>query len=386
MANTIPQPLCSGFTDSSPPLRELTLKSSLPLIPTLTPPNLEKLSRYLVRLQSDPVPSIRTNTVIFIGKITPLLTANGREKVTLPSFVRGCRDPFLACRVSSVKALIACKEFFTEADVGGKVLGVLGSACVDANWEVREEALRGVGVFVEGLRLMSEEKKKLELANGVGNGVGTGNSIGDIGGGTPNPLNVGGILGWATKPQEVQRQQMVLPQQQQPLQQQQHQHQQHQQQQQQQHQQQQHHQQQTAINVKTEMNLAGLGAWEEDEDDLDLNFGDDLTQNKNSTTTNGWGDDAFESFDPIPKRSNGIMNSPSAARKGISSMSLSNGSTGSKLSVPKNSVNAGNKTTLQLRKEAFEKRKCERKIGGGGKSVSVQKISTDDLADGWDDF
>jgi len=88
-------PLCSGFTDSEPQLREITLKSCLPLISHLTPANLEKLARYLVRLQNDPVPGIRTNTVIFIGKITPKLTTNGREKVTLPAFVRACRDPFV---------------------------------------------------------------------------------------------------------------------------------------------------------------------------------------------------------------------------------------------------------------------------------------------------
>ena len=75
------EPMCSGFTDSSGPLRELTLKSTIVLVPKLNHANLEKLVRYLVRLQSDPEASIRTNTVIFIGKVAPHLTEHSRNKL-----------------------------------------------------------------------------------------------------------------------------------------------------------------------------------------------------------------------------------------------------------------------------------------------------------------
>ena len=67
--STVFEPMCTGFTDSSGALRELTLKSTIPLIPHLNSVNLEKLGRYLVRLQSDTENSIRTNTVIFISKV-----------------------------------------------------------------------------------------------------------------------------------------------------------------------------------------------------------------------------------------------------------------------------------------------------------------------------
>ena len=63
------EPMCTGFTDSSAALRELTLKSTLPLISNLNSVNIEKLGRYLIRLQSDNEDSIRTNTVIFISKV-----------------------------------------------------------------------------------------------------------------------------------------------------------------------------------------------------------------------------------------------------------------------------------------------------------------------------
>lgn len=42
--------MCSGFSDSSAALRELTLKATLVLVPHLTHPSLEKLARYLARL------------------------------------------------------------------------------------------------------------------------------------------------------------------------------------------------------------------------------------------------------------------------------------------------------------------------------------------------
>jgi SCY1-like protein 1 len=63
------EPMCTGFTDSSAALREMTLKSTLPLISRLNSVNIEKLGRYLIRLQSDGEDSIRTNTVIFISKV-----------------------------------------------------------------------------------------------------------------------------------------------------------------------------------------------------------------------------------------------------------------------------------------------------------------------------
>ena len=64
------EPMCTGFTDSSAALREMTLKSTLPLISKLNSVNIEKLGRYLIRLQSDSEDSIRTNTVIFISKVS----------------------------------------------------------------------------------------------------------------------------------------------------------------------------------------------------------------------------------------------------------------------------------------------------------------------------
>jgi SCY1-like protein 1 len=100
------EPMCSGFTDSSGPLRELTLKSTVVLVPKLNHANLEKLVRYLVRLQADPEASIRTNTVIFIGKVAPHLTENSRQKLIVSVNER--------CRAKCLSHCCCLLTFFTH--------------------------------------------------------------------------------------------------------------------------------------------------------------------------------------------------------------------------------------------------------------------------------
>mmetsp|Transcript_4141 Transcript_4141/g.10509 ORF Transcript_4141/g.10509 Transcript_4141/m.10509 type:complete len:829 (-) Transcript_4141:230-2716(-) len=152
------EPMCSGFTDSSGALRELTLKSTVVLVPKLNAANLEKLVRYLVRMQSDPEASIRTNTVIFIGKIAPNLTDMSRQKLILPAFMRSMKDPFTPCRLSALRAVITCREYFTQRDVAEKVLPSVVPHTLDADNDVRMEAFKVVDALLVGLR---EESKKM---------------------------------------------------------------------------------------------------------------------------------------------------------------------------------------------------------------------------------
>jgi len=154
------EPMCSGFTDSSPALRELTLKSTIVLVPKLSHTNLEKLVRYLVRMQSDPEASIRTNTVIFIGKIAPNLTDMSRQKLILPAFLRSMKDPFTPCRLSALRAVLACREFFTQAEVAEKVLPCVVPHTLDGASDVRVEAFKVVDTLLVGLREESQSMAK----------------------------------------------------------------------------------------------------------------------------------------------------------------------------------------------------------------------------------
>lgn len=154
------EPMCSGFSDSSPALRELTLKATLVLVPHLTHPNLEKLSRYLVRLQGDQESSIRTNTVIFFSKLAPYLTETTRQKMLLPAFVRAMKDPFTPCRNAALKSTLKAKEFFNPEGIASRVLPAITPQLLDPSPEVRKEAFAAVD---ELLFVLRQESERLNL-------------------------------------------------------------------------------------------------------------------------------------------------------------------------------------------------------------------------------
>jgi len=154
--SSIFDPLCSGFTDSSAPLRELTLKSSLLLVPVLSPVSTEKLGRYLVRLQGDSEASIRTNTIIFIGKIAGNLSEQSRNKLLLPAFTRAMKDTFNPCRLAACKAVWTCRDYFTPKALAENVLPTLLPHLVDPVEDIRNETFRVVDGFIDLVRQESE--------------------------------------------------------------------------------------------------------------------------------------------------------------------------------------------------------------------------------------
>ena len=152
------EPLCSGFNDSSPALRELTLKATIGLVPYLNAPNLEKLSRYLVRLQSDTETSIRTNAVIFISKIAPSLSEISREKMLLPAYARAMKDVFTPCRMSALQSLGKSQELFSRSDLASKVLPAITPLLMDPITDVRKAAFQVVNNL---LRILEVESDRL---------------------------------------------------------------------------------------------------------------------------------------------------------------------------------------------------------------------------------
>lgn len=154
------EPLCSGFNDSSAALREMTLKATLGLVDSLNAPNLEKLTRYLVRLQADTETSIRTNAVIFVSKIAPQMSEISREKHLLPAYIRSMKDTFPPARLAAIQALIQSKDLFTPSDVANKVLPAVIPLLLDPITNVRNEAFQVVNAYMTVLQTES-----LRLAN-----------------------------------------------------------------------------------------------------------------------------------------------------------------------------------------------------------------------------
>lgn len=190
--NAVFEPSCSGFSDSSATLRELTLKACLELVPKLTQPNLEKLSRYLIRLQSDPEASIRTNTVIVFSKLAPHLTEPSRQKLLLPAYVRAMKDPFIPTRLSALKCTLHSKQFFDPQGIASRVLPAVMPQLLDPAKDVRREAFAVVDDFLFVLKQESERLAQLpepSPASGVsGTAAATNKAAGSVGP-APPPSN-----------------------------------------------------------------------------------------------------------------------------------------------------------------------------------------------------
>ncbi|CAM9153913.1 unnamed protein product [Ectocarpus sp. 6 AP-2014] len=155
------EPLCAGFTDAAAPLRELTLKSMVAFTQQLSEKNMnDKLIKHLARLQGDAEDSIRTNAIIFLGKVAAQLSPAVRDKVLLPAFARGVKDPFVATRLAGLRATAACHQHFRAEEVCAKVLPTVMLCLIDPGSEaVREAAFACVDTYLCKLREVSERMK-----------------------------------------------------------------------------------------------------------------------------------------------------------------------------------------------------------------------------------
>lgn len=91
------------------------------------------LLRHLARAQSDTEPSIRTNTVILIGRLAPSLSVISRRKVLVPAFSRALKDSFVHARVAGLMAFMACGELFEPEDIAKGVLPVVVGGLIDGH-------------------------------------------------------------------------------------------------------------------------------------------------------------------------------------------------------------------------------------------------------------
>lgn len=180
------EPMCSGFNDSSAALRELTLKAVLSLVPSLHSPSMEKLSRYLVRLQGDSETAIRTNAVIFIAKIAPHLSEVSRQKMLLPAYSRAMNDTFPPCRLSALQSILQSKPLFSKQDLARTVAPCALPLTLDPMSDVRREAFRVVQNIMKDLE---EESARME-------NLGTHN----VPGTTPAPVSSGSATNGTSMP------------------------------------------------------------------------------------------------------------------------------------------------------------------------------------------
>lgn len=89
------------------------------------------LLRLLAKMQTDPEPSIRTNTCILLGRLAKTLGPNTKKKVLVPAFARSLKDSFVHARVAGLMAFMATIDIYERDDIAMRVIPVVSCALVD---------------------------------------------------------------------------------------------------------------------------------------------------------------------------------------------------------------------------------------------------------------
>eukprot|EP00492_Amphilonche_elongata_P000128 TRINITY_DN105_c0_g1_i9.p1 TRINITY_DN105_c0_g1~~TRINITY_DN105_c0_g1_i9.p1 ORF type:complete len:502 (+),score=83.00 TRINITY_DN105_c0_g1_i9:779-2284(+) len=159
----------SGFADTTPTLREVSVRSLIAFAPKLAPATLNgKVLQILAKCQTDAQPAIRTNTTVVIGEIAQYLSTEKQHTVLATAFVRTMKDKFVHARKASVLAVEKCIELFTIKQMVGALLPQLAKLTVDPYKSVRDPALKTVKKIVSKLQKHAAdmpEEPKVQLSS-----------------------------------------------------------------------------------------------------------------------------------------------------------------------------------------------------------------------------
>ncbi|CAL4180921.1 unnamed protein product, partial [Meganyctiphanes norvegica] len=152
-------PLCTGFLDNNPTIREHTVKAVIYLAPKLNYNNLNvEVMKHFARVQSkDDQGGIRTNTTVCLGKIAAYLHPETRQKCLVSAFTRAMRDPFPPSRTAGVMALAATQQYYPLSDVALKVFPILSHLTLDPEKSVRDHVFKVMKGFLSKLEKVSED-------------------------------------------------------------------------------------------------------------------------------------------------------------------------------------------------------------------------------------
>lgn len=196
--------LVTGFSDSSAAIREGTLKSILAIAPKLSDRiKNNDLLRQLAKTQVDVEESIRTNTTILLGRLSPQLNPSTRKSVLIPAFSRSLKDPFVHARVAGLMAFMATSEgegnSYDGNDLARSILPVVCVLLVDADKTVRDQAVKAVDLFLAKVKDFAGEMPDTNEPGGsaavlpdAANGGGSSGGLASTAGGAASAL-----AGWA---------------------------------------------------------------------------------------------------------------------------------------------------------------------------------------------
>lgn len=91
------------------------------------------LLKYMSKLQTDLEPGIRTNTTICLGKLSPFLDEDTRNRVLVTAFTRALHDPFPPSRTAALLAISVTVEYNTLNDIALKLIPSVSLLTADSN-------------------------------------------------------------------------------------------------------------------------------------------------------------------------------------------------------------------------------------------------------------
>ncbi|KAK8813306.1 hypothetical protein WA158_002898 [Blastocystis sp. Blastoise] len=144
--------ICTGFTDTNNKMKEVTIRSMLSLAGKLNDGNQVKCVQMLSLLQQDPLPAIRTNVIICLGRIASSVNEVVRKQSIFPCIGRGLRDVFPKTREQSLKAISINKHFYDGHFLATKLLPALCPLLWDADDNVRTECFATVEQLIDQLK------------------------------------------------------------------------------------------------------------------------------------------------------------------------------------------------------------------------------------------
>eukprot|EP00163_Fabomonas_tropica_P008388 TRINITY_DN18014_c0_g1_i1.p1 TRINITY_DN18014_c0_g1~~TRINITY_DN18014_c0_g1_i1.p1 ORF type:complete len:829 (+),score=173.57 TRINITY_DN18014_c0_g1_i1:475-2961(+) len=204
--------LANGFLDAAAPLRELTVKAMLFVVPKLKPKTVQQVLRYFAKLQLDPEPGIRTNTTICLGKLASHVPESDHARVLIPAFTRALRDPFPPARIAGLLTLMATQGLQSPQDVVTKAIPAVAPLLLDPTPDVRTQAAQCMQVMLHSAQECSDKMASCETpeeaeslknttpqqADRAAGGSGAGGDGGSSGGlGGRRDTKAGQLLGWA---------------------------------------------------------------------------------------------------------------------------------------------------------------------------------------------
>lgn len=150
----------NGFTDSSGPIREATVKSLIFFVPRLKPKTVEsRVVKLLVKVMSDAEASIRTNAVICCGRISSHLPTGVANQTLATMLAAGFKDPFAPCRNASLQTLLATCSVFSVDELATKMLPFVCVRLVDPDVGVCDSAFQVLSALQEHIKQQVDERR-----------------------------------------------------------------------------------------------------------------------------------------------------------------------------------------------------------------------------------